>query len=247
MPTRAAILIESSNVQGQRDLPGARLDVANWQRHLRSMHGGAWRESEITVLHKPGWATLKTILTKHADTNYVFITFSGHGDHLQGKDIDETRICLNENDDVLVTSVNPGNPRCTFVVDSCRGIVREEEIPRKAEAVVLMEKQARDVGAYRQLFEAAVEQAERGTIRLYSCDLGESAGESSRSGGYFSTYLVDCSEAWYRGTEQGKRYYYPVSRACDCAAKETTKREPQQHPQYEGGRRTNHFPLAVCP
>ncbi len=248
MQKRAAILVESSDIPSQRDLPGARLDVKNWQKHLLSKHGGAWEPTEITVLNKPSWNYLKNLLEIHHNTDYVFITFSGHGYHLAGKDIDETRICLTSTDEVAVVSINPGNPRCTFVIDTCRGIVREEELLRKSMVFeARFYKEAVDRSVYRELFDLMVLKGERGIIRLYSCDLDEAANESSRSGGHFSRSLVDCSEDWYQSVEHGERLYYPVNSAFNCAAGRTTARSPQQHPQYEGGRRLNHFPISVCP
>ena len=242
--TRAAILIESSNIPRESDLPGARLDVTNWRQHLCSDYGGAWDAAEITILNTPTWASLKGLLSQHSNTDYVFIIFSGHGYHVVGKDIDETRICLTGSDEIPVASVNPGNPRCTFVVDSCRGVVREEDLSvPKIAMESLMQKTASSRDAYRRTFDQAIQQCERGVIRLYSCDLEESAHESSRSGGYFSTFLMACCDNWHDRTSE--RSYYPMDLAHRCAAGRTTGKVPQQHPQYEGGRRRKHFPLAV--
>jgi len=44
---RSAILIESSQLQGKQDLPGARLDVEKWTTFLLSDKGGAWNADEI--------------------------------------------------------------------------------------------------------------------------------------------------------------------------------------------------------
>lgn len=248
MTTRAAVLIESSRIEGERDLPGARADVRNWERYLLSRPGGAWDGTEIQVLRKPSKATLRATLDTLARTDYVFVTFSGHGYHPKGGDMDESFICLAENEDVKVNQVNPGNPRCTFVVDSCRGIFTDEALVRRTVvAMELMEKESQDVSVYRELFDAAVQQAEAGIVRLYSCAPSEAAGESSQSGGYFSRFLVECCDDWHRRAQLGGRLYYGADTAFDCASARTTARLPQQHPQYEAGRRLRHFPLGVCP
>ena len=64
---RKAILIESSNVVGLADLPGARVDVENWGRFLQSDLGGAWDSSEIRVLNKPFSTDLKKELDVSSD------------------------------------------------------------------------------------------------------------------------------------------------------------------------------------
>ncbi len=49
MIKRVAIIIESSNVQGLADLPGARIDAANWRAFLMSDLGGAWNDHEKLI------------------------------------------------------------------------------------------------------------------------------------------------------------------------------------------------------
>ena len=53
MAKRFAIIIESSDVKGLRDLPGARQDAENWRSFLMSDLGGAWIDKvEICVVNK---------------------------------------------------------------------------------------------------------------------------------------------------------------------------------------------------
>ena len=64
---RKAILIESSDVKGHTDLPGARVDIANWELFLRSDYGGGWTDSEIVILRKPFSADVEKALDQPAD------------------------------------------------------------------------------------------------------------------------------------------------------------------------------------
>ena len=80
---RQAILIESSQIVGQPDLPGAKVDVDNWSAFLQSDEGGAWRGDEIAIFRKPSWTALQARLALEATTDYVFVTFSGHGYHIR--------------------------------------------------------------------------------------------------------------------------------------------------------------------
>jgi hypothetical protein len=247
--SRRALLIESSQMQGQPDLPGARLDVQNWRAYLLSDAGGAWNDQEITVLSRPSWADLRVRLDLEATTDYVFMSFSGHGYHRRGDDIDESLICLTERDEVRVREVNPGNARCTFVIDACRQLVTDEELLERSIIAAMMVKSfaLADRQRYRDLFDRAMQNGERGMIRLYSCDIDEAAGESRRSGGYYTSALIGCSVEWQENAAAGHAYYYPTDRAHNCATQRVSMRFPQQHAQYEGGRRNNHFPLAVKP
>lgn len=245
---RKAFLIESAQLQGQDDLPGARIDISNWKNYLLSDEGGAWEPEEIQTFSKPSRTALLARLAQESLTDYVFIAFSGHGFHIKGKDLDESMICLNDTENVPVNAMNPGNPRCSFVIDTCRELLLEEAITTAFAAnEMIRSAEYRDRAAYRGIFDAAVQMAERGIIRLFACDVDEAAGESPRSGGFYTTSLIRCCIDWHHGAPTGASRYYSTSSAHSCAAMRTTQRQPQQHPQYNGGRRNNHFPLAVKP
>lgn len=242
--SRIAILIESSQLKGHDDLPGARADVINFKKFLLSDFGGAWEEDEVKILNSPSKGKVEELLTYFHYKDYAFISFSGHGDHVRGKDIDETRVCLNDNEEMYVFQLIPKNPRCLVIIDSCRGITYTEKEEKTA---ALFEMRAsvdyrRRINC-RRIFDEAVSKAERGNIIMYSCDIGESADESNK-GGYFSRALVDCSENWANGQWMSSRIYL-TNNAFQCASENTTRRSPQQHPQFKPGRRMNHFPFAV--
>jgi hypothetical protein len=242
--TRQAIIIESSTVAGLKDLPGARKDTQNWTTYLCSEPGGAWELAEITVLNTPSWATLSHHLNLARSKDYVFIAFSGHGFHEKEKD--ETYICLNSDEDIPASSINPGNPRCTVVFDSCRGLYLLEKISVLAavnRAPTLSEIYSRI--RHKQLFESAVNSAEKGIIRLYSASLDESAAEDRLKGGYYSTQLISSCERWYEDEHPDGTEIFTVREAHAAAARIVTARFPQQNPQYDEGRRLYPFPLAI--
>ncbi|MGO9567869.1 MAG: caspase family protein [Desulfomonilaceae bacterium] len=244
---RKAILVEASRVPGESDLPGARVDVVNFRDYLLSASGGAWETSEIVILNTPSWKELRPNVVTAKQADYVFITFSGHGAHKRNGDLDESELCL-KGDDIPVSEWNPGNPRCLFIVDACRTLITEERLLEHAMITKAMKSEAGPVRqAYRNLFDQAVTQAEKGIIWLYSCKVGEAAGESGVSGGYFSSGLIYCCKDWHDKTESGKRSYLGSGNAHSCAAERTTRRVQQQNPVYEGGRRRYHSPMAVKP
>ncbi len=243
--TRTAILIESSRIKGHDDLPGARADVENFTRFLESDFGGAWTSGEIVKLSHPDRKRVFDELTKASVKDYAFISFSGHGHHVVGKDLDETRVVLNDKEEISVTELDPGNSRRLLNIDSCRGITVVEKAMIKiaafeARASFNLHRRER----CRQLFDEAVIAAERGRIVMYSCGINEAAGESN-TGGYFSKALVTCSETWANAQPHGNDRVYYTNEVFACAAAVTTRREPQQHPVFEPGRRMKHFAFAV--
>jgi len=196
----------------------------------------------------PSWSVLHEALLKEKTTPYVFITFSGHGLHFKGKGLEESHICLNDNENVPVNAINPGNPRCTFVFDACRQLILQKGLTETFSANEMIKNAAYvDREKYRQLFDDAVKQAEQGIIQLFSCDIDEAANESPVDGGYYTNELIRCCRTWHDQADLGNRFYYSTWNAHSCAATQTNSKSPQQHPKYNGGRRNKHFPLAIKP
>ena len=250
---RFAIIIESSDVQGKDDLPGARLDAQNWERFLKSDLGGAWSGNEILVLNKPSSWLVKARLEEHAD-DYVFLAFSGHG----GEDASThvVKICLNDTEQHV--PVNDVSPKAfgTSVFDCCRCLDRSGRAIRaicEDSAEGLSNKVAFANGRclsfllstqspavlngqnHRQRFLNELIQkrvcpyAKFDAVRMYACASDESAmDEDEKAGGYYTTFLIESAEEWGRQT----RGVYSTKEAHDDACVRMAKKNPQQHPQY---------------
>lgn len=141
-------------------------------------------------------------------------------------------------------------PRCsryTLSIDCCRNVETEyftESIERKA-AASFSQGQRPPRYKYRQLFDSQVEVAEAGGIKMYSCDLNESAGETSR-GGYFTRGIVKAAYD-HEPPTSSHSLFLPMTSAFDSAYAFVQAKSPQQHPQFEPGRRNKYFPMAVYP
>ncbi len=213
---RKAILIESSNVIGQRDLPGARVDVENWNNFLKGFLGGSWQASEINILRKPSSALVTAHLNVEADT-YTFLAFSGHGE--------DGSVCLNEAEQsVPLGNLRPRSPRGTMIVDACRGVAggrysfsTHVALANAREGTVIafnardgrstIQKEAKTVlevygalslrGAWEQGFSSAT-----GIVEMLACARGQGADEDPQAGGYYTSLLMESAEVWekQRGT-----------------------------------------------
>jgi len=239
---RYALLIEASEVPGEDRLEGAKADVMAYHDWLYSKPGGDWRNDEIVTLNTPTASEVRRALTRAGKVDYAFVAFSGHGFH--SKELDLTKLCMRDGR-MTVREIIPDSPRCAMVVDACRNVM--PEIFTKSFQLSLLEARRYAKFAeernFRQDFENLVADAEKGTIFLYSCDLEESAGESSL-GGYFSRFLVEAGGAFADRNQDGSKWY-STKHAFTSAARMTTERNRQQHPKYEPGRRLVHFPFGV--
>ena len=244
---RVAVLIESSNLCGG-GIPGAARDVVLLHDFLISNIGGAWEEKEIITLHDPTVAQLEFVIDAISDAEYAFVSYSGHGSH--SLDLDETKICVStgygKSDCVFPASkLRPSCPRSTISIDCCRN-VEVEAIYESALSMLAMEglrKEATNRIEYRKLFNAEVYAAETGCIRMYSCNIGESADESP-SGGFFTRGLVETA-SWRM--QRGEDVILDMHQAFNDAYQYVQKKNPTQHPQLYAGRRKRFFPWAVSP
>jgi len=244
---RTAILIEAANVKGCKYIPGAEADVRNYQRYLKTSTGGAWFESEILTLTKPSSTTLLTTIERaQSVSDYLFISFSGHGymkkppygSFIAPSEKELTILCLNDDEQVPLSIINP-RIRNFVIADSCRGY--EEEILEKAYKA---ESRALNFaeGIARQVFDHAVLSAEIGQAVAYSCGINESAGEDKNRGGYFSAAMMECGLAF---ATYGTQRAISVEEVFRCAFQKVKAQAATQNPEYTPGRRIAHFPFAV--
>jgi hypothetical protein len=121
--TRKAILVSAGGSPGSKGyLPGAAADVAIFKTFLLSSVGGAWENGEIVTLDNPSLASLKAQLLTCTQYDYVLVAGSGHGHHVIGKTINETRVCCNSTEEISASDLNPGSRRCTVILDCCREV-----------------------------------------------------------------------------------------------------------------------------
>jgi hypothetical protein len=245
--TRKAILIESSNVKGLTDLPGARLDISNWKHFLTSELGGAWSDSEIVTLNKPFSSDVEKALAIDSDS-YCFVAFSGHGS--------DGSVALNDIlDEFAITSLKPKTNRATLIVDACRGVAdpvallanlkvaMANESITKAVAVEALQGRStvfcsameesriynrlQRAASNRSRWETALNASSSGVVQMLACAKGQAAGENPSAGGYYTSLLMQSAERWDKRTTQAS--IHSTKDAHDYAV---TKLPSQQTPEY---------------
>jgi len=246
---RIAVLIEASQVLGQKPCPGASVDVNTFEDYLNLNVGGAWnKDTEIVKYRNPTRDTILQVIKDIGRYDYAFITFSGHGGHPSGGAMEDTELCLQDYTEAKVYELIPRCHRSTIVVDACRKLpaitITTNLMEMRKKAIARFAEKRATRQDYVDRFNRLVEDCDKGSIKLYSCDIDESANEDTRRGGLFSRSLVE------RATrEDDQDIDGPMCLRMDTAfawaANETTRREPAQNPQYQPGRRQQHFPFGL--
>lgn len=264
--SRYAIIIESSNVAGKTDLPGARKDFFKWKAFLQSNLGGAWNESEICEFHKPRRSEIVVELREHAG-DYVFLAFSGHGREITHTDgTVSIQVLLNESDKYVdINDIRPHHGG-TAIFDSCRWnpdgdvkiAIANESLHMGAacdsmEGVALNSSQfAKKADAYhngsRGAFLAALPYAVKNmsAVLMLSCGEGEEAEEDKDKGGYYTTLLIEGAKEWASKAQILGPVPYTVFTTLDAhkhACLELKRLNSKQHPDYRPD--YQQYPFAV--
>jgi hypothetical protein len=246
---RRAIIIEAANLKGHTPLPGAEVDVKNFQKYLCSVEGGLWYLSEIIPLSKPRKVDLLTaIRNAEREADYLFVAFSGHGYTKKANPYvfpqptvnQLTMLCINDTDEISLADINP-SIKNFIIADSCRTI----EMVQKSMITESLQASYRFTNAEqsaRNLFDNAVTNAEAGQIIAYSCGINEGAGEDKNRGGYFSAAMMEAGIGQASG---GMQRAISTSEVFDQAKLIVKRQAAQQNPEYSPGRRIRHFPFAV--
>ena len=250
---RKAILIESSNVTGQDDLPGARVDIQNWVNFLTSALGGAWLSHEIVTMSKPTSAEVKKEIEVDLDC-YSFVAFSGHGR--------DGTVVLNEYwDDFPISSLRPKSRQGTMIVDSCRGLDEGRPYSFSRTAILASESVGREVvmnsregrstkfasyltslqeslSNHKASWGTSLSSSAAGVVEMLACAKGQGAGEDPKAGGYYTALLLQSADIWQQGTTTNG--IHTTKNAHDHAAKMLPA---QQTPEYKPQNLA--FPFAV--
>jgi hypothetical protein len=255
---RLAILIESSDVKGLRDLPGAREDIQNWKDYLRTKLGGSWlysenvAASEIVILRKPMSSDVQKLLEQNKH-KYCFVAFAGHGFH------DKNRgdyVCLNDyNKDCPLAFITPQSIQGTLVVDACRGFEDAHvvsSIQKSASHVlqnIIIANEATEVRSlnaesvvtsfsnafYGELnWSKYLEKCGTGIVTMLSCAKGEAADDirvnDVEVGGIYTTILMRSAQQWKKLNQYS--HIYMTDEAHAYAVKYMADKFKEQHPEY---------------
>lgn len=235
-------IIMGSNYDGK--LSGVAEDINTWVKFLTKPIGGGWGDSEIEVLsHATTCSAVQKAVKLAANVDYAFICFSGHGGIYQRKKdflgMYETFICLDENVIISERLLNPGAgcPRCTILLDCCRYVeeINESMVKVANEGLV---GNLDDIEIARKIFDKQLERSEKGCTKIYSASIEQGADDEKS----FSCAMVKLANLFFSQNPHTQLL------TIDQAVRSTSiYLDPQQVPQYLGGRRLQHFPFAINP
>lgn len=237
--TRKALLIGNSNVEPA--LAGVEKDIKRYKDYLLSNYGGAWEKEEIIISLNEN--TSEIILKKEelVGVDYAFVLISGHGEHRKDQTGNsETFFWFSNKHAESVKKYFPKVTRSVIVIDVCRELrviksLSEDHLMEYATCTA-SRKMSRE--ECRKIFDNHVMSCPESRIVLYSCGIGQGAGDDG-TGGIFSVALLNSFERNDRGN------VINIFNAFQSAKTITVKNNYPQTPTIATGREREFFPFGI--
>lgn len=207
-------------------------------RFLRSALGGAWRGEEVIRLVNPNRADVVSAIADAKSCDFALIYFVGQGETRKSdRPWTETHIQLQSGEMVTERDLNPGNPRCSLILD-CSGHFSPANCPTLHPTSAPTSPAGNDHDWSRSAYDEAVGAAESGVVKMFATV----NGEESRPGRTFAHHLIATATAWATKDQGLLTNDEAFARALLTFTHET----PSGKAEYRGGRRLRDFPFAVC-
>jgi hypothetical protein len=251
--TRRALLISNPGEDGQENYcRGVYVDVKNYQQLLLSPEGGAWEAGEIIQLDRPNIATVRFWIGDCSMHDYSFVMFTGHG---WFSSVDKDRVLeLRKGEAIASNELLTDTNKRTVILDCCQKVHEVSLLEKRARMLTAMANEAQrrrtpNRDNCKRLFLNSIVAAERGFVRMCSCQIGEVSRDDDATGGYYNSSLIDCADDW--AAQQAKSQWggdaiLSVVEVHEPAAAITRRRSAGlQNPTIEKARTGPYFPISV--
>lgn len=236
---RSALIIGSPD----SSIPGVYADMENYRNFFKSFVGGAWTDDEIFTLQSPTRFRVSNALQDLKSAHYSILIFAGHGEYSTTKQ--STMLYLNSQTIVEEHELKTGAAKRTIIFDACRvhaeGTLEESMV----KAGVALDSY-QDPTISRALFDGHVQACYPGLAVLYSCSIGQGAGDIAGVGGEYSSALMQIAGDWEASGATPRGSVLSIDEVHETAVPLVTKRRGgDQVPIASFPRNTPRFPFAV--
>jgi hypothetical protein len=237
---RSALIIGAPD----NSIKGVYDDMKNYRAFMKSFAGGAWYDHEIVTLESPSKYEVETQINLLEKSDYSLVVFAGHGEY--SRSYQATMLYINAQTKIEEHVLKVGAPRRTLVIDACRVIAKETLVEGMVRKASIALDHYQDLSASRALFERSVMACHPGLAVLYSCNIGEGAGDMPGTGGRYSSAILQVSGEWAESRSTPRASALSVSDAHDLANPLVVKRSGgSQNPRTDLPRNVPRFPFAV--
>jgi hypothetical protein len=186
-------LLLAAKSNGKGAVSAGAFGVVNYRIFFKSAAGGAWKDSEIVTLQSPTRFGLHNAIQNLKLADYSILVFAGHGEYSASKR--STMLHLNSHTLIEEHEVKVGAPKRTIILDACRVHTDAPFNEMMVKSALGMEGH-QDPAIARALFDGHVAECHPGLAVLYSCSIGQGAGDIKGIGGEYSSAIIQIADDW---------------------------------------------------
>ncbi len=259
MKRRILIITNPGVVGSSTYCEGVNKDRENYLSFFKSAIGGYYSESEIRLLDKQSVLRIREELRllQSDIIDFSIIIFCGHGWY---STTNETNIlCINDNEQFDSIEFRRNYKKRIIIEDNCREKHAEyifDSLQKSINAIHFFGEGGKIINPEqcKYYYNKRIEECPEQLIYSTGCNIGETAGDSSSKGGYYSSSLLKETRGMVENalkiTDISKVYKIFNFPACHDSAvpKVRTLSDNKQNPQIEKPRFSNnlsHLPFAV--
>lgn len=223
---------------GSKDsyLSGVEYDLNNYANFLKSLRGGAWCDSEISIYCNASRDTiLKEIMKiKQGVYDIVFAVFTGHGRYDNGE---KCRMLSINDEEISEKKLWDLAPKQILILDSCSFLPNIAQESTKLNSLLLESRNS----LARQKYENFCSQCPPQQIYLYASKIGTFANDTEK-GGLYSTHLL---KILIKNTIKGN--YLDIVSAHKNVVDKFRQTKEQQEPaiKIQGDNNKLYLPIAI--
>ncbi|HEV2265571.1 MAG TPA: caspase family protein [Stellaceae bacterium] len=244
MKRQAMIIINPGEYGADNYCEGVNKDGDLYQRFLSSSIGGLWNSAEIIFLESPELWKVQSGIAAMMSADYSMAVFCGHGytDHN-----DSSIIELKRDIEIPATELRRGAPKHTVILDCCR--IRTPKTRMLVEARKMAKAAPKLYPSLcREYYDEYLTKCPPGLVVLQACRSGETAGDDSERGGFYSYSLLSHIQNWSETFEAAPSDYEIISviKAHDDISNSVSRISGgRQHPEIIKPRSSPYFPLGI--
>lgn len=240
---RKALLIGGQDPsQNLGIMSGIHADIECLSEFLQTPLGGAWQNHEIKILdfsiQDIGVSDLQLSISNLETVDYAIIAYFGHG-YTTKDEYGFPQTILEIAPDIHFSAKDLRITKKTLLLlDCCRTMFTEQMIKEASNFSFhagIVSPQART------LYDRMIEISERGVISIFSTQNNHAASGTHT----FTQALVQACQYWGATRKTNELHCLTTKEAFQLALPILHANTPEQHPEYQGGRRMHHFPFAI--
>ena len=194
---RKILIITNPGVVGdQYYCEGVYKDRDNYKSFFKSAYGGFFSDSEIKVMDKPSkWLVdFELDMLQKNDIEFSIIIFCGHGYYSTTRE--SNILCLNDKEETINSlDLRKNYNKRIIIEDNCREKVKEpllESLQKAFSATQIFDSGGKFPNPVecKRYYNEWIQNCSKQLICAMSCNIDETAGDSSSRGGYYTSSLL---------------------------------------------------------